>query len=194
MSSPFGSIRREEPWVNLVYSLVSLPESTTFTNNVKKMVKQVFPEKNVSPITFRRTLPTLVWANEELTNGMSMEKFLKDYSMLINTSVKVIYLSTHSQVLEENYMRGTGTKRALEMINFMEENILDSEEAVQTKESLFSSDKDKNGKKQKTSQVPTPAPTVDSLTKENHQLKEQVERLTLENKKLKGMLVTMLNK
>jgi len=68
-------------------------EYKSFTEWVKKYVASVFPDKIITPITFRRVMVSLVFEHEIHEPGKSTEDFLLKYSWLINTSFKVNILT-----------------------------------------------------------------------------------------------------
>jgi hypothetical protein len=68
----------------LIYS-----EYNPYTERITKFVASVFPDKHITPIAFRRIIPTLMWKLDVRTEGESVEQVLERYSRLINTSQKV---------------------------------------------------------------------------------------------------------
>jgi hypothetical protein len=72
-----------------VLLLINKIGGSTFTERIQSFIKQLWPEKHVSSITFRSCLPSIIWNNGLGLNTMTMQDFLHDYTILNNTSVKV---------------------------------------------------------------------------------------------------------
>lgn len=99
------------------YSFVLL-DSATFNPRIQKAVREVYPEKKVTAIDFRRCLPTLLWSKS--LDSVTKEELLENYARLVNTSVAV---------LEEHYIRGRSTEKSNRVLNFLEKEILATPES-----------------------------------------------------------------
>jgi len=66
-------------------------DDASFSSRVVRFVQTVFGEEyHITPITFRRVMPSLVWRHNIKPKDMSMADFLRDYAALICTSDKVL--------------------------------------------------------------------------------------------------------
>jgi hypothetical protein len=102
----------------LTFLTFLLTDSNNFNPRIQKAVKEVFPEKNITAIDFRRCLPTLLWSKP--IDSATKEELLENYARLVNTSVTV---------LEEHYIRGRATEKTKKVLNFLEQEILETPES-----------------------------------------------------------------
>ena len=87
----------EAMWINtkqrpldVYYSIINhLLEYSSYTDWIKARVQSVFPFKIITPLDFKRMIPTLLWNKEILDENMTPQEMLIKYSKLINTSEKV---------------------------------------------------------------------------------------------------------
>jgi hypothetical protein len=70
-------------------------EYDAYTERIAKYVAAIFPEKHITPIAFRRMIPTLMWENDVHIPGATMKELLEKYSRLVNTSEKVTFICLH---------------------------------------------------------------------------------------------------
>lgn len=60
-----------------------------FNERIERVIKTLFPNKHITPITFRRLVPSLIYSNEIHPENMSMRDFISEYAISVNTSEKV---------------------------------------------------------------------------------------------------------
>ena len=73
------------------FQLHSLEQHSICTY-VSSFVASRFPDKHITPLDFRRMIPTALWNQKEEIEcqGKSLQDVLHDYALLINTSDKVV--------------------------------------------------------------------------------------------------------
>jgi hypothetical protein len=60
---------------------------------------QIGKEKDITPLDFRRLIPSIIFAEELVPEGLDLTTFLRDYAELVNTSFKVLldhYIKSNS--------------------------------------------------------------------------------------------------
>lgn len=63
------------------------------SRNITKIVKNIskrFCGKNLTPISFRRIVPSLVFTHLKTNNDKNLETMIKDYAEYLNTSVEML--------------------------------------------------------------------------------------------------------
>ncbi|MHB1873114.1 MAG: hypothetical protein ACYCT1_20045 [Steroidobacteraceae bacterium] len=65
-------------------------EGDNFNNRVQKCLNNIFPEKHLTPMDFRRIIPSLIFEHNDANDNKSLKEVFQDYFLLINTSI--IYL------------------------------------------------------------------------------------------------------
>jgi len=70
-----------------------------FNVRISKVVKSLYPEKHITPITFRRLVPSLIYSNNVHPENVSMRDFISDYAISVNTSEKVNYMKTNVNII-----------------------------------------------------------------------------------------------
>jgi hypothetical protein len=75
-----------------------IAEYDAYSERITKYVASVFPTKHITPITFRRMIPTLMWETNVHIPGVTMEGLLEKYSRLVNTSQKVAFICSYFSI------------------------------------------------------------------------------------------------
>lgn len=83
-----GLIKKVLQWVSFFEFIYFLDEKK-ITDNIFNIVKDTFPNKHITPIAFRRIIPSLIFAQELHKEGQTKEDFVNDLATALNTSSKV---------------------------------------------------------------------------------------------------------
>ena len=92
-------------------------ENSVFNSRVTDMVRTVFPNKNTTPIDFRRGIPSILWALQLKTPGMSNDQVLDELSYVMNTSKKILL---------SHYIRASAANRANSILDLFHGRVLES--------------------------------------------------------------------
>lgn len=90
-------------------------DDTPFQKAVTKYVASILPNTNITPIVFRRVIPSLVWSKDIRPSDMSMTDFIRDYGGLVCTSDKVLF---------QHYIRVEADEKSEQIQSLIEDKIL----------------------------------------------------------------------
>ena len=107
--------------LQFVRANILITEDAVFCLYITKFIKTVFPSKKITPIDFRRVLPSIIFAEEISPEGVSMVDFLRDYAGLLCTSEKILL---------EHYIRANADDKNKRAIQVIHDEILVSVEGI----------------------------------------------------------------
>ena len=101
-------------WINRIGKSMS---EWGVTQIVKNFVKSIWSDKNITPLDIRRFIITDIIKNRICNANQSVEDFIEDVAIALNTGVKTIYLS---------YNRHDDRRRNVRTLNKVHEKMLNN--------------------------------------------------------------------
>ena len=143
-------------------------EDGTFRSLLLDVVKRCLGQrKKITPIAFRRIIPSLIWDDDITILGLEPDTFLTHYAGLVNTS---------KRVLKEHYIRLTCRKKQQKLIQAIEDSLFDTPESKMLKRKLTAQNSSLSNKRIKIQAI-SANPTLLKL-----------QRMQMENARLKRLL------
>ena len=82
-------INRDGNPLGMIFHKFNLIDEMRFNDRIDKVIKSLYPSKHITPITFRRLVPSLIYSDDVHNEDQSMRDFIVDYAIVVNTSDKV---------------------------------------------------------------------------------------------------------